>query len=145
VTAALRTPIMSKIEISYRSAGSCRVVHTPSGTAITTELPAEYGGSGASFSATDLLAAALGVCIATNVDVVAERHGLPLDALSLSVDKTLASDPKRLEALAVVVRSAVPVPGDLLARLERAAHHCVVHRSLHPDVRVTIAFEAPAR
>jgi putative redox protein len=132
---------MATIEITYNRVGSCRVVHTPSGAALTTDLPPEYGGAGTSFSATDLLAAALGVCVATNIDAVADRHGVALDALSVSVDKTLARDPKRLVALAVTVRSRAPIAGDVLTRLERAADRCVVHRSLHPDVAVTVTFE----
>lgn len=128
------------LTITFRRVGSCEVVHS-SGARLTTDLPPEYGGAGESFSATDLLAAALGVCIATNIDLVAERHGIPVDALSLTVDKTLSVEPKRLEALSVIVRSSAPIPGDILLRLERAASHCIVHRSLHPDVAVTISFE----
>jgi len=104
-------------------------------------LPPVYAGAGSSFSATDLLAAALGVCIATNIDTVAERHGIPLDALLLQVEKTLSTEPKRLQALAVTVASRVVIPGDVLLRFQRAASHCIVHQSLHPDVSVTIRFE----
>ncbi len=135
---------MATIEITYERAGSCRVVHPASGASLTTDLPPEYGGTGTSFSATDLLAAALGVCIATNIDTVAERHGIPLDALSLTVDKRIATSPKRVEALAVTVRSAVPIPADVRTRLERAASHCVVHRSLRPEVDVTVRVEEPS-
>lgn len=130
------------IEITYCRAGSCEVVHS-SGAKIITDLPPEYGGAGESFSATDLLAAALGVCIATNIDSVADRHGIPLDALSLTVEKTLTVEPKALKALSVTVHSAVAIPEDVLLRLRRAASHCIVHRSLHPDVAVSITFEHP--
>jgi putative redox protein len=135
---------MARIEITYNRAGSCRVVHSASGASVTTDLPPEYGGAGVSFSATDLLAAALGVCIATNIDTVADRHGIPPDALSLAVDKTLANNPKRIEALAVTISSRVPIAEDVRLRLERTASHCLVHHSLHPDIRVTVTFQMPA-
>lgn len=130
------------IVITYRRVGSCEVVHS-SGAKIITDLPPEFGGAGESFSATDLLAAALGVCIATNIDTVADRHGIPLEALSLTVEKTLSQEPKRLDALSVVVRSAVAIPEEVLLRLKRAASHCIVHCSLHPDVDVSVTFEEP--
>jgi putative redox protein len=131
---------MSRIEITSLDVGSCRVVETRSGASLTTDLPPEYGGSGLSFSATDLLAAALGVCIATNIDTVADRHGIPLDALAITVDKTLSTNPRRLERLAVQIVCSVELTSGLLERLKRAADHCIVHRSLHPDVIVTVDF-----
>lgn len=131
---------MSLILITYRAVGSCRVIHAPSGAEVTTNLPPPSG-AGDSFSATDLLAAALGVCIATNIDSVAVRHGVPLDALSLHVEKTMAMDPKRVTGLAVLIRSAMALEPDVHTRLARAACHCVVHQSLHPDIEVSIGFE----
>jgi uncharacterized OsmC-like protein len=133
--------LMTRIEITYQRVGSCQVVHSQSGARIITDLPVEYGGAGASFSATDLLAAALGVCIATNIDKIADRHGIPLDALSVTVDKTLSQKPKRVAALLITVQSTVAIPSEIVQRLERAASHCGVHRSLHPDVQVTIIFK----
>jgi putative redox protein len=122
------------------SVGSCRVVHEPSGATLATDLPPEYGGRGTSFSATDLLAAALGVCIATNVDTVADRHGIALDAIETRVEKQLDTSPKRVSRLEVTVAIGVEVPPDVLVRLERAAKHCAVHRSLHPEVEVDVRF-----
>jgi putative redox protein len=98
----------------------------------------EYGGAGRSFSATDLLAAALGVCVATNIDVVAVRHGISLEAIEIRVQKTLAREPKSITGLRVTIALSTSVPGDVRLRLERAAEHCAVHRSLHPRVCVFI-------
>jgi putative redox protein len=131
---------MSRIEITSLGVGSYQVVETRSGASLTADLPPEYGGSGTSFSATDLLAAALGVCIATTIETVAARHSIPPDALSTTVDKTLATNLKRLEGLAVQIACSADVPPDVLERLKRAAGHCIIHRSLHPDVIVTVDF-----
>jgi uncharacterized OsmC-like protein len=87
----------------------------------------------------------LGVCIATNIDTVAIRHGIPLDALSLTVEKMLARDPKRVEALSVIVHGSVGIPASVLRRLERVASHCLVHRNLHPAIRVSVTFETVAQ
>lgn len=129
---------MSSIVVRSTSIGRCEVLHEQSGARLTTDMPPEYGGEGRSFSATDLLAAALGVCVATNVDLVADRHGVPIEALEVRVEKTLAASPKRVSALAVTITIAAEVGDDVVARLDRAAAHCAVHRSLHPEVDVTI-------
>ena len=133
---------MGSIVVRSIALGSCRVVHEPSGASFETDLPPEYGGGGASFSATDLVAAALGVCIATTVDAVADRHGVPLDALETHVEKELSHAPKRVARLGVTVTVGAAVSDDVLARIARAAEHCAVHRSLHPDVEVEIRVRA---
>lgn len=129
---------MSVIKITYSAPGQCNVVHEPSGSMIYTDLPKEYGGTGNSFSATDLLAAALGVCIATNIDKVADRYGIPLSALDIRVKKELSDKPKKISLLQVSIIMNVEVPEDIERRIERAAHACLVHRSLHPDLNVTV-------
>lgn len=132
---------MPEILIRSISEGRCRVEHQPSGAHLETDLPPEYGGGGRSFSATDLLAAALGVCIATNIDSVAVRHNVPLDALTVRVKKELAQSPKRVASLEVSISVAADISSDVLARLERAAASCTVKRSLHPEVTVTVRFD----
>ena len=108
-----------------------------------TDMPMEYGGEGRSFSATDLLAAALGACIATNIDGVAVRHGIPLEGLEVRVEKSLSREPKRVDRLVVSIDLGMPVSSEVRQRIERAAEHCPVHRSLHPDVIVMVGVHAP--
>jgi putative redox protein len=129
---------MPTIRITLPRLGACRVEHVGSGTLVATDLPPEYGGDGESFSATDLLAAALGACIATSLDRVAHRAGIPPEALRIEVDKELAVAPKRVARLAVRVVVARPLDEPTRAKLLRAAHTCPGHRSLHPDVRVEV-------
>ncbi len=100
----------------------------------------EYGGPGGAFSSTDLLAAALGSCIATNLGPVAERHGIPLDSFEIRVEKALGQQPKRVTRLNVEVRCATPLSPDMLGRLQRAAESCTVSRSLHADMEHGITF-----
>jgi len=66
-----------------------------------------------------------------------------LEALEVRVEKTLSQEPKRVASLAVAVTVGVPVPPDVRLRLQRAAEHCTVHRSLHPDVSVVLDFYTP--
>ena len=134
---------MSAIDIKLVGEEQCDIVHRDSGTAIRSSKSPAYGGAGGTFSSTDLLAAALGSCIATNVEPVAERHGIGLDALSIVVTKTLETSPKRIAALDVHVAVGTPVEPDVLTRLARAADHCLVHRALAADLDVTIDVSGP--
>lgn len=131
---------MSTIRVRLRERGACTVEHVESGAVMSTDSAPEFGGGGCSFSATDLLAAALGTCIATSIDTVALRHGVPLDAFLFTVHKTLARDPKRVAALHVQIDCTAAVEPAVLERLRRAAGACTVHHSLHPDLDVRIEF-----
>ena len=132
---------MANIKVTLIALGSCRVEHSSSGAVITTDLPPEYGGSGAGFSATDLLAAALGTCIATSIDKVAINNGIPTNAIKIEVTKELRTDPKRVGKLAVLIRIAQPFDELVRKKLMRAAETCPVHRSLNSDVVVEIVIE----
>ncbi len=129
---------MSTLRVRLRQLGACRVEHVESGAVLDTDLPPEFGGAGTAFSATDLLAAALGTCIATSIDTVAVRHGIPLEAITVHVDKTLGTEPKRIQELRVTIAVAVVLDPAIALRLERAAAACTVHHSLHPDVAVPV-------
>lgn len=134
---------MSTIEIGLAGGGTCDVRHRESGARMQTSKAPEYGGRGDGFSSTDLLAAALGSCIASNLEPVALRHGVPLDAIRLTVYKRLGTMPKRIVALTVRIEIDAGLDRAVYTRLERAAHQCVVHRSLSKDVEMTIELAGP--
>lgn len=132
---------MSNLDVTFVGDGTCEIRHRESGASVRSVKAPEFGGAGNGFSATDLLAAALGSCIASNLEPVLLRHGMPLHAARLSVSKQLGTHPKRVESLAVTVRIDRGIAPGLLTRLRRAAAQCVVHDSLSPDVSVSISFE----
>src|SRR5688572_1392210 len=125
---------MSGIEIRLTGPHATRMTHTASGQEITSAIAAEFGGPGGAFSSTDLVAAALGSCIATNLGPVAERHSYPLDAIAINVTKGLTEAPRRIARLDVRIRFAAAAAPDLRARFQQAASSCTVSRSLHPDL-----------
>jgi putative redox protein len=135
---------LATITITPVTVGSCSVVHNDSGAQFSTDLPRVYGGCGNSFSATDLLAAALGVCVATNLDSIMDCHGIPLSALKVTVHKSLSVDPKRVSALAVTIEIGAEIEPAILVRLTRAVEHCAIQRSLHPDIEISITFNTDA-
>jgi uncharacterized OsmC-like protein len=126
---------MVKISIRYEGGLRCEAVHGPSGQQLFTDAPVDNHGKGESFSPTDLVATALGSCMATIMGIVAERHKLDLTGMKIEVTKEMSQDtPRRIARLTTVID--VPLPPDHPDRelLERAALTCPVHQSLHPEI-----------
>jgi len=111
--------------------GRTRIVHEPTGTEITAEIASA---SGQTFSSTDLVAAALGSCMSSSIEVLAERHGVPLEAITITVEKEISSDPKRISRLATAIEVGVAHDKKIDTLFGRAAATCTVHASLHPDI-----------
>jgi uncharacterized OsmC-like protein len=125
---------MVQISIDYTGQLHCSAGHGPSGTVISTDAPLDNQGKGEAFSPTDLVATALGTCIATTMAIVAERQGVELKGMTVQVTKEMANDPRRIGRLTTKVR--IPLPADHPHRelLEKTALGCPVHRSLSAEM-----------
>jgi putative redox protein len=131
-----------EIRISYEGELRTRCRHGPSGASLATDAPRDNEGRGEAFSPTDLLATALASCVLTTMGIVARRHGWPLQGALARVEKHMVVGPgRRVDRLAVDLALPARVPAEARAVLERAAHTCPVHRSLHEDVRVELRFD----
>lgn len=132
---------MVTINIRYEGQLRCAATHGPSSETLHTDAPVDNHGRGESFSPTDLLATALGTCMATIMGIAAERHGVDLTGMRITVIKEMVAEPvRRVGRLRTVIH--VPVEPDERVRkvLENAAHACPVHASLHPDVDKPVLF-----
>jgi putative redox protein len=134
-----------EIDIVYEGKLRCQATHGPSQTQLATDAPVDNHGRGESFSPTDLVAAALGTCMTTLMGIVADRNKLDITGTTVHVVKEMIQEPvRRIGTLRVTIR--VPADkGTLLAaedrkKLETAAMHCPVHKSLHPDIQTPIEF-----
>ncbi len=134
-----------EIDLVYEGQLRCRATHGPSKTQLTTDAPVDNHGKGESFSPTDLVATALGACMSTIMGIVAERNKLDITGTRVHVVKEMVQEPvRRIGTLRVTIR----IPADKGARLsaedrkklEAAALHCPVHKSLHPDIQTPIEF-----
>lgn len=126
---------MVRINLSYQGGLHCSATHELSGNTISTDAPLDNNGRGESFSPTDLVATALGACMATVMGIVAERKDISLESLRIEVRKYMSDDaPRRISRIEVDLH--MPVPADHPERklLESAARGCPVHHSLHPDI-----------
>jgi putative redox protein len=132
---------MVNVQIVYRGDLHCAATHGPSGATLDTDAPKDNQGRGEAFSPTDLVAAALGTCILTTIAIRTRRLDLALAGATASVTKEMVATPtRRIGRLAVEVTIPVPTTPEQRAEIERIAHTCPVHASLHPDVQVPITF-----
>ncbi len=131
------------VEISavYEGQLRCRATHGPSQNTIITDAPADNHGKGESFSPTDLVATALGTCMATVMGIFAERRELDLRGMRITVRKEMTQAPvRRIARITTEIHMPIPSTHEHAATLERTAHTCPVHASLHPDVEKPITF-----
>jgi putative redox protein len=121
---------MVQISIDYTGKLRCNAIHGPSGTTLETDAPTDNQGKGESFSPTDLVATALGTCIATTMAIVAERHDVELKGMTVQVGKEMTDAPRRIGRLTTEVHLPLPANHPQRALLEKTALGCPVHRSL---------------
>lgn len=111
--------------------GRTKIIHEPTGSEITAEIASA---TGQTFSSTDLVAAGLGSCMSSSIEVLAERHGVPLETITITVQKEISVDPKRISRLATAIEVSVAYNKKVETLFSRAAATCTVHASLHPDI-----------
>ncbi len=130
---------MVEIKLSYEGDLHCSAVHGPSGSTLVTDAPVDNNGRGQAFSPTDLVATALGSCMATVIGIVAKRKEIAVEGMTVAVRKFMSDDqPRRIKRLELDL--VMPLPGSHPERklLESAARGCPVHHSIHPDIEVVM-------
>jgi len=130
---------MVEIHVDYEGELHCNALHLPSGNRLVTDAPVDNNGRGEAFSPTDLVATALGACMATVIGIVARRKEIPVEGMKVSVRKFMSEDlPRRISRLELDLE--MPLPGDHPDRalLESTARGCPVHHSIHPDIEVVM-------
>ena len=131
---------MSKFLIQLHDKGRCRIQHEFADAEIITDLPPEYGGSGRSFSSTDLVSAALGSCILSTIDRVFEREGHDPMKIRISVAKTLSDKPKMIHSISLKIVYPEKLSDLFLRKVKRTMALCPVKRSLSEQVEITTQF-----
>lgn len=130
---------MVKITIEYTGQLHCVAAHGPSGRTLETDAPVDNQGKGESFSPTDLVATALGSCMATVMGIYARQKDIDLSGMKIEVVKEMTQAPPRKIAR---LATEIWMPASLARNpaVENAALSCPVHRSLHPEVARPVIF-----
>ncbi len=132
---------MVKITGDYQGELRCSARHEPSGNTLATDAPKDNQGRGEAFSPTDLVATALGTCIATTMAIASRKHGVELKGVRFEVTKEMSTDsPRRIVRLAAQIWMPIREDHPAAKSLVGAAHACPVHQSLHPSVDAPIMF-----
>jgi putative redox protein len=137
---------MVDIDVTYEGGLRCSSTHGPSSTALATDAPVDNHGKGESFSPTDLMATALGTCIATTMGIRARKTDRDLEGMRVHVKKIMTREgPRRIAELdvGVMVPAAVAARFDTTARaeLEHVANTCPVRLSLLDAIVVPVSFD----
>ncbi|MGB8354910.1 MAG: OsmC family protein [Chthoniobacteraceae bacterium] len=130
---------MVKIQIEYTGGLHCVASHGPSGRGLETDAPVDNQGKGESFSPTDLVATALGTCMATIMGIYARNHEIDLSGMKIEVIKEMTQTPPRRIAR-LSTQMWMPAGLSRSAALENAALTCPVHQSLHLDIEKPVVF-----
>ena len=130
---------MTEVKTVYEGGLECINVHGPSESLCITDAPVDNNGRGRSFSPTDLLATALGSCMATIMGIVAERKGMDLKGMTITVGKHMSEgQPRRVARLDVRIKMPLPEKHPDRKVFESAALSCPVHQSIHEEIEVPI-------
>ena len=134
-------PHFVQIDVIYEGQLRTRATHGPSGNSLVTDAPVDNHGKGESFSPTDLVATALGACMATVMGIFAERHAIDLKGMRIVVKKEMIQIPvRRIGRLPTEIHVPLPASHPHRSALERAALTCPVYASLHSDVEKPVTF-----
>lgn len=122
----------------YTGEKHCKAIHEPSQSTLETDAPRDNQGRGEKFSPTDLIGVALGTCILTTLAIVAEKDGVDIKNSKFSVEKEMASNPRRILTLKVVLELPNSIPIDYREKIEFTANNCPVKKSLNSDLKVPV-------
>jgi len=130
---------MVEIKLNYEGNLHCSATHMPSGNTLATDAPLDNNGLGQAFSPSDLVATALGACMATVIGIVARRKDLAVGGMAVTVRKFMSDDlPRRIKRLELDLTIPLPASHPERTLLESTARGCPVHHSIHPDIEVVM-------
>jgi len=132
---------MVRIDATYDGNLRCTATHGPSGKQLITDAPVDNMGKGESFSPTDLLATSMLTCIMTIVAIRADSRQIDVSGMTGSVEKTMASGPRRVAKLEVVVNLPSGLDMEDRAWLITEGCNCPVCVSVSESMEVDVTFQ----
>ena len=132
---------MADMKAKYLGGLRVECTHIASGTTIITDAPVDNHGKGEAFSPTDLCSTALATSSMTIRATSAPKHDGDITGTEISITKTMSANPRRIGKIQVIFDMPDREYTDKQkASLERCAHTCPVHLSLHPETEQEFVF-----
>ncbi len=128
-------------KIVYQGDLRTESVHIQSGEKIITDAPVDNHGKGQAFSPTDMVTNAAAACAMTIMAIKAAELNIDLKNSIAQVYKEMQSDPRRIKKITIHFEMRGTSDQKQKTVLERAAMHCPVFLSLHPEVEKEITFK----
>ena len=132
---------MVRIDATYDGNLRCTATHGPSGKQLITDAPVDNMGKGESFSPTDLFATSMLTCIMTIVAIRADSKEIDVTGMTGSVEKTMASGPRRVAKLEVVVNLPSGLDMEDRAWLITEGCNCPVCVSVSESMEIDVTFQ----
>lgn len=127
-------------KVTYLGGLRTESIHLKSENSFFTDAPTDNNGKGEAFSPTDTVATGLASCMMTVMGIKARDMGVDMTGTTAHVTKTMASDPRRISKIKVVLEFPFEAEDKTRKILEYTANTCPVHYSLHPDIEKDITF-----
>ena len=133
---------MATIQTLYLGDLRTEITHVQSGNKVMTDAPTDNNGKGEAFCPTDLCATALAACAMTIIGIYGRNHGVDVTGTTIEISKTMSANPRRIGKIEIIFNMP---DRDFSEKektmIERAAHTCPVHLSLHPDTEQVFTFK----
>ncbi|WP_370392248.1 OsmC family protein [uncultured Winogradskyella sp.] len=127
-------------KVTYLGNLRTQCVHLKSGNSFITDAPLDNNGKGEAFSPTDTVATGLASCMLTVMGIKARDLEVDLTGSYAEVTKIMASNPRRISKIGVVLHMSTSPDEKIKTKLEQTAKTCPVLYSLHPDIKKDVTF-----
>ena len=124
--------------ISLKHEKDFRVTAAVRGHRLTLDAPTEQGGMDAGPTPVELLAAAVGSCMAMHIAKYCKAAKLPHEGFGIDLDFQLAKDPLRIGSITVDIMLPQGFPQDRIDAVRRAAEQCPVKNTLKESTVVDV-------
>ena len=127
-------------KVTYLGDLRAESTHIKSNNTFLTDAPLDNNGKGEAFSPTDTVATGLASCMLTVRGIKARNMGVDMSGTTAEVTKTMASEPRRISKIEIVINFPFKANDKTKIILEHTSKTCPVHYSLHPDIEKDVTF-----
>jgi putative redox protein len=96
---------------------------------VTADMSLVDGGKDGGMSPVELLVGALAACMGMTIQIYCSSHGLPCEGIEVNAVPAIATNPKRLENVALDITLPDGFPEDRRSAVLKVLRSCIIHRA----------------